>query len=91
MRRLLLLRGVVSLVTFHVIYCANITLKVNQLFSWLPENDPRRATYTRTESWRYIHNGTALMNIEGQRLELTCTADVPIKWKWTEDGVSTVL
>jgi hypothetical protein len=98
MIRLLLLRGVVSLVTFHVIYCANITLVVDNLFGTPSEDsgieedyesgeDYRSGENTTMELWRYIRNGTGLMNIEGEILELSCTADVPIEWKWTEDGV----
>jgi hypothetical protein len=84
MTRLLLLPGVVCLLTLRAFYCANITLVLDDLFDvpwWnfeLPE----------IEIWRYIRNRTGLMNIAGiGSLMLSCTADFPIKWKWTEDGV----
>jgi hypothetical protein len=87
MTRLLLLRVMVSLVTFHAFYCASITMVVDNYFGspWGSlldgyENDT-------VELWRFIRNGTGLMNINSRDLRMYCAADVPIKWKWTEDGV----
>jgi hypothetical protein len=83
MTRLLLLPGVVCLLTFHAFYCANITLVVDNLFGspwWIPGS-------SEIELWRYIRNKTGLMQIFDGDLTLSCTADVPIKWKFTEDGV----
>jgi hypothetical protein len=85
----LLLRIIVSSVTFHLFCCANIQLAVQDLFGrdftrWMDENATR-------EMWRYIRNGTGLLRISGEELSLSCTADVPIKWIWTEEVQNTLI
>jgi hypothetical protein len=82
MRSSLVLSTVVSLFTLHnLFYCANIQIVVRNLY----EQDYKNVT---REMWRYIRNGTGLLRISGNHLSLSCTADVQITWKWTEDGVN---